>query len=523
MKLQTCVFFSCIVASYLMASDTVGIDVESLLDDDELQLNLDKYVLKILHKDKKIESWNKHSLLKRFIATSPKEIKQDVIDGKAYKNNVSLSANNKDGNTDSKKNDAPIEEPKPLKLRQSQIAYFDYQGATPCYDVDVKRLFLDALNYPGNPSALNRRGKFLYKVYDHAREIFAGILNAKKDEIIFTSGATESNNIAILGYVRGLPKDSHIITTTIEHASVLNTFKALKEEGYDVTFLKVDKDGLVDIESFKKSISPKTKFVSIMYANNEIGTVQNIKELAEICKEKEIVFHTDASQAFGKFPINVKDLNIDMLSASSQKVYSIPGCGLLYVSDTVKSKLKPIMYGGEQQDGIRPGTIPIALIIAFAKAAEITYKNIASTNERLEKIQTKINNAMLALNSELDKVDGKDVIELNGSSSNRILGNLNYSIRGVDAEDLMKYMDREFAFSFGSACESQKNSSHVITAIDKELEKSPTNIRIGFGRFTVEKNVDKFINRLVQTVRYLRKTFPDRGQRSCKVKENLEI
>ena len=523
MRLKTGAFCGCILASYLMASGTVGIDVESLLDDNELQLDLDKYVLKILHKDKETEAGKHNSFLKRFISTSPNVIKQEVAAAEAGKSKVPLATNAKDDFVSAKKNTPPVEEPKPLKVKQSQIAYFDYQGSTPCYDVDVKRLFLDALNYPGNPSSSSRRGRFLHKVYDHAREIFAGLLNVKKEEIIFTSGATESNNIAILGYVRSLPKDAHIITTAIEHASVLNTFKALKGEGYDVTFLKVDKNGLVDIESFKKSISPKTKFVSIMYANNEIGTVQNIKELAAICKEKDIVFHTDASQAFGKLPINVKELNIDMLSASSQKVYSVPGCGLLYVSEAVKSKLKPIMYGGDQQDGIRPGTIPVALIIAFAKAAEITYRNISSTNEKLEKIQTKINNAMLALNSELDKVDGNDVVELNGSSSSRILGNLNYSIRGVDAEDLMKYMDGEFAFSFGSACESQKDSSHVIVAIDKELEKSPTNIRIGFGRFTAEKNVDKFLNRLVQTVRYLRKNFPDRGQRACKVKENLEI
>lgn len=522
MKLKTGVFLGCILASNLFASGTVGIDVESLLDDNELQLNLDKYVLKILHKDKQDNANGNDSFLRRFINTSPQLIKNDV-EKKEVKNTEPLVISKDIEGDKSKKDDRPIEEPKTEKVKQVNIAYFDYQGSTPCYDVDVKRLFLDSLNYPGNPSASNRRGKFLYKVYDHARDVFANILNSKKEEIIFTSGATESNNVAILGYVRSLPKDSHIITTSIEHASVLNTFKALKEDGYDVTILNVDKDGLVDIEVFKKSISPKTKFVSIMYVNNEIGTIQNIKSLGEICKEKGIVFHTDASQAFGKIHIDVKDLNVDMLSASAQKVYGIPGCGLLYVSESVKSKLKPIMYGGSQQDGIRPGTIPVGLIISFAKASEITYKNINNTNEKLGKIQTKINNAMLALNSELEKVDGKDIIELNGSSKSRILGNLNYSIRGVDAADLVKYMDDEFTFSFGSACESQKDSSHVIVSIDKDLEKSPTNIRIGFGRFTSEKSVEKFIKRLTHTVRYLRKTFPDKGQRACKVQENIEI
>jgi len=243
MRLKTGAFCGCILASYLMASDTVGIDVESLLDDNELQLNLDKYILKILHKDKETEAGRHNSFLKRFISTSPKAIKHEVAAAEAGKSKVPLATNAKDDSVNSKKNTAPVEEPKPFKVKQSQIAYFDYQGSTPCYDVDVKRLFLDALNYPGNPSSLSRRGRFLNKVYDHAREIFAGLLNVKKEEIIFTSGATESNNIAILGYVRSLPKDAHIITTAIEHASVLNTFKALKGEGYDVTFLKVDKNG----------------------------------------------------------------------------------------------------------------------------------------------------------------------------------------------------------------------------------------------------------------------------------------
>ena len=168
-------------------------------------------------------------------------------------------------------------------------------------------------------------------------------------------------------------------------------------------------------------------------------------------------------------------------------------------------------------------TIPVALIIAFAKASEITYKNLAATNARLEKLQTKINNAMISLNNELGDIDGKHLIELNGSSVNRILGNLNYSIRGVDPEDLLKYLDDELAVYFGSACESGNRSSHVIVAIDKDLEKSPTNLRIGFGRFTSKKSVEKFIDRLTHAIKYLRTKYPDKGQRSCEVSDKVSI
>lgn len=519
MKIKTVLFLTCAFGfNNLISNNDFMVNVESILENNELQLDLDKYILKILHKDANKQGFG-YSSLKSFIATDPIKVNDNKIGMKPSTPIVTSSIDN----SDKSKKLQNVTEPVISRVNQSDIIYLDYQGSTPCYDVDVRRLFLDTLRYPGNPSAVNRRGKFLHKAYNHARKVFANLINSSEDEIIFTSGATESNNIAILGYVRSLPNDSHIITTSIEHASVLNTFKALKDDGYDVTILKVNKDGIVDIDSFTKSISPKTKFVSIMYVNNEIGTIQNIKEIGAICREKGIVFHTDASQAFGKLNIDVKDLNVDMLSASGQKVYAIPGIGLLYVSNKLKSQLKPIMYGGEQQYGIRPGTIPVALIIAFAKASEITYKNLASTNDKMEKLRTKINNAMISLSNELDNVDGKPVVELNGSSTDRILGNLNYSIRGVDPDDLLKYLDDEFAVSFGSACESGKGSSHVIVAIDKDLEKSPTNLRIGFGRFTSKKNVEKFVGRLTHAIRYLRKTYPDKGQRSCVVSDKISI
>lgn len=421
-------------------------------------------------------------------------------------------------NQDLKKENFELEIP---KIDQKKIIYLDYNASTPFFQKDVLKLFIDALRYCGNPHANHERGIFLNKVVEHSKKVLAKIINATESEIFITSGATESNNLAIFGYVRSLPKNSHIITSQIEHKSVLEVFRQLKNEGYDITILPVNEKGFVEIKKLIDAIKPNTKFISIQYVNNEIGTIQNIKEIGKICKERNIKFHTDATQAFAKINIDVKNENIDMLTASSHKIHGISGVGLLYISKSIQNQIKPIFYGGDQQNGIRPGTIPVPLLVAFAKSAEIYNASKEINNKKINDIGKEFHEEMLKINSKLEKIDGLDVIELNGDLQNRIPGNFNYTIRGVDSADLKKYM-KTFAFSNGSACQSSEHFSYVIESIDKNYDKSPTNIRISFGIRTKRAQLNKFINQLTKTLIYLRTKYPDRGKRTCKM-ENIEI
>lgn len=421
------------------------------------------------------------------------------------------------------KKDKKYKEPIYKQLPQKKLIYLDYNSSNPCANREVIKFFLDLLKYPGNVNSSHKRGIFLSKVFDYSKKIFSEILNCDKNEIFFTSGATESNNLAVLGYVRSLPKNSEIITIQTEHSSIIEPFKQLQKEGYKCIFAPVNKYGELEISTLAKLISNQTKFISIAIVNNEIGTIQNIKQISELCKKHNIVLHTDASQAFGKISLNVKDLGIDMLTASSHKSNSIPGAGILYIKQNIQKKIIPLFFGGNQQNYIRPGSIYIPLIATFAKSTELLYKNLESNNKKLRKLTSEIHNEILRINESIEKINNKPVIELNGNINNIIPGTLNYTIRGIDKEDLQKYLGN-FIFSFGSACHSSEDFSYVINAIDKDNDKSPTNIRISFCQNTKESQLKAFVNQLKKTINFLRNNFPEKGKKNCKITEvNLDL
>lgn len=421
------------------------------------------------------------------------------------------------------KKDKKYKEPLYKQLPQKKLIYLDYNSSTLFSDREVIKFFLDLLKYPGNPSSSHKRGIFLNKVLCYSKKIFSKILNCENNEIFFTSGATESNNIAILGYVRSLPKNSEIITISTEHASVIEPFKELQKEGYKCIFAPVNKYGELEMQTLKALISKQTKFISISIVNNEIGTIQNIKKISELCKKHNIILHTDATQAFCKMNLNVKDLNVDMLTAASHKSHSIPGTGLLYIAQNIQKKIHPLFFGGKQQNSIRPGSIYIPLIATFAKSSEILYKNLNENITKLKELTNYAHKEILKINDFVEPIHTLPVIELNSNINSTIPGTLNYNIRGVDKEDLQKYLGN-FIFSFGSACNSSEDFSYVINAIDKNTDKSPVNIRISFDQNIKESQLKSFIKQLKKTIIFLRNNFPEKGKKNCKINEvNLDL
>lgn len=421
------------------------------------------------------------------------------------------------------KKDKKYKEPLYKQLPQKNLIYLDYNSSTPFSNHEIIKFFLDLLKYPGNPSSSHKRGTFLNKVLDYSKKIFSKILNCNDNEIFFTSGATESNNIAILGYARSLPKNSEIITIQTEHSSVIEPFKELQKEGYKCIFAPVNKYGELEIQALTPLISKQTKFISISMVNNEIGTIQNIKKISELCKKYNIILHTDATQAFGKMNIDVKDLGIDMMTATSHKSHSVPGVGLLYITKNIQKKIRPLFFGGNQQNNIRPGSIYIPLIATFAKSSELLYKNLDENVNKLKELTDYTNKEILKINDFVETIHTLPVIELNSNINSTIPGTLSYNIRGVDKEDLQKYLGN-FIFSFGSACHSSENFSYVINAIDKNTDKAPTNIRISFYQDTKKSQLKSFIKQLKKTIIFLRNNFPEKGKKNCKITEvNLDL
>lgn len=411
-------------------------------------------------------------------------------------------------------------------------SYFDYQASAPC-DPAISLALEEFFKIYGNPHANHVNGRLLNKFIKKSRIKIAKSIGAKARNIYFTSGATESNNIAIKSIVKALPKDSHLITTTIEHKSVLEVFKDLEKDGYSVTYLTPDKDGIISPQVLEKAITPKTKFVSIMMVNNEIGTLQDIKALGSICFKHNVIFHTDCAQAFGKIKIDVKALRIDLMSISGHKIYAPKGIGALYMN--VKylkrkglTKILPIVHGGGQQNGIRPGTMPTELIYAMGLATELAEKNLNIDHEKSKEIQMKIHNILMDYNEKCKAEflknggsleDFEPIFVLNGpalGSKQRVVYNLNYSIRGVDSADVISELElRGFIIAAGSACNADKSYSHVIEAIDPDMINPPAAVRISFGRFSDIKEAEIFAETLIRAVEYLRQHFPNKGVRAC--------
>lgn len=377
------------------------------------------------------------------------------------------------------------------------MIYLDNAATTPL-DPQVLETMLPYLQDKYfNPSANFYAGaRSVRDDLEKARESICQLIGAKDEEIIFTSSGTESCNLAILGYCRKnrTDKKNHVITTKIEHHAVLRAFEKLEKEGFEVTYLDCDEFGNIDPNTLHKAIKPESFFCSIIYANNEIGTIQNIPELAKICHRNDIVFHTDACQA-GSLDLNVKDIKVNMLSLNGSKIYGPKGSAILYKHREIE--LEPLMYGGSQEYGLRPGTENIANIIGFAKALELIQKDRDISNSNISKLRD------YTISKLLEKIPNS---KLNGHPTQRLPGNINLLIEGVQTESLLLKLDElGICCASGSACTASKSGlSHVIMAIGIEDKPSTGILRISIGKQNTKTELDLLIENLPQIVEEIR-------------------
>jgi cysteine desulfurase len=346
----------------------------------------------------------------------------------------------------------------------------------------------------GNPSSLHSFGKEAREEVEEARKKIAKAINAEPGEIIFTSGGTESDNLAIKGLAQANTEKKHIITSKLEHPAVLEPCRELEKQGYKVDYISVDKDGIINLEELGRKITQETLLVSIMHVNNEIGTIQPIEEIGKICCEKEVYFHTDAVQSLGKLEIDVKKENISLLSASGHKINGPKGVGFLYVRKGIR--LKPLNNGGGHERGIRSGTENVPGIVGFGRAIELAEKRIKNSG-KVKKLGDK-------LISELLKINGT---RLNGSRDKRIFSNVNISFEQVEGEALLLMLDMNgIACSTGSACSSHSlKASHVLTAMGLEDLEAHGSLRLTLGWENTEKEIDYVIKKIKENVNKLRK------------------
>jgi len=353
-------------------------------------------------------------------------------------------------------------------------------------------------NY-GNASSLHKKGLEAKNALEKARKIIAKKINSSPKEIIFTSSGTESNNLALKGValyelLNGFKK-THIITTKIEHKSILNVCEFLKKLGFKVTYLRVDKEGFVDLEQLKRSISKKTLLVSIIHANNEIGTIQDLYTISKICKKHNVLLHSDAVQSFCKVEIDVKKINIDMLSFSAHKIHGPKGVGALYIKKG--TKLLPLFHGGNQEFSLRSSTENIPGIVGFAKAVQIYKKQDINKMKKLRDF----------LIQELTKIKG---VYLNGPRKNRLCNNANFCFKGIEAEALLLLLDHHnIHVSSASACSSHSlNPSHVLLAIGLSPQDANSSLRFSLSKYTTKQEIKHTIKIVKESLSKLRKISP---------------
>jgi len=379
--------------------------------------------------------------------------------------------------------------------------YMDYQATTPV-DPRVAEEMTKVLTHDfGNPhSRSHAYGWIAEDIVETNRQKVADVINANEKEIFFTSGATESNNIAIKGvynFYKNTGKN-HIITLTTEHKCVINSCRDLEQEGAEVTFLHVQKNGIVDLKELENAIKDNTVLVSIMAVNNEIGVIQPLKEIGALCRKKGVFFHTDAAQAFGKIALDVNELNIDLMSISAHKIYGPKGIGALFVRRKPRVRIKSIISGGGQERGIRSGTLAPFLVAGFGKAAEICKNEMEKDYAHIKKLSDKLQNALAKIPQ----------IYLNGDKTERIPGNLNLSFAGIEGESMIMAI-KDLAVSSGSACTSASlEPSYVLHGIGVGDDLAHTSIRFGIGRFTTEEEIDYAIDLITKKVGKLRELSP---------------
>jgi len=349
----------------------------------------------------------------------------------------------------------------------------------------------------GNPASRSHSfGWEASKAVDVARQQVASLIGATPDEIIFTSGATESDNLAIKGVAEShRDGGGHIITVVTEHKAVLDSCKHLEHCGFEVTYLPVQRDGLLDLDAFRRALRPDTILVTIMAANNETGVLQPIAEIGSICREREIAFHTDAAQAVGKVPLNVSEQHIDLLSLSGHKIYGPKGVGALYVRKNPALQVAPQIHGGGHENGFRSGTLNAPGIVGLGKACVLAQNELQEESCRIAGLRNRLRDRIM---TELEGVS------VNGSTEHRVPGNLNISFAGIKGEDLLTALD-DIAVSSGAACTSDHiEPSYVLKALGLSDDLAQASIRFGLGRFTTEPEVDYAAGRVIETVRQLR-------------------
>lgn len=382
----------------------------------------------------------------------------------------------------------------------SREVYMDNAATTP-----IKKEVIDVMipcleSEFGNPSSIYKVGRNSKKLLEESREAVAKAIGASAKELYFTSGGSESDNWAIKGIAEAnKDKGNHIITTKMEHHAVLHTCEYLEKKGFEVTYLDVDEFGLVKLDELKKAIKPETILISIIFANNEVGTIQPIKEIGEIAKANNIIFHTDAVQAVGNVEIDVEALNIDLLSMSAHKIYGPKGIGALYIKKGVK--IIPLIHGGAQEKRRRAGTENIPSIVGFAKAIEIATSNIEEHNKKLIKLRDKL------INDIREKID---YVKLNGHPEKRLPGNVNYSFEFIEGESLLLSLDMlGISASSGSACTSGSlDPSHVLLCMGLPHEIAHGSLRLSLGEFNTEEEIDYVVENLVTIVDRLRQMSP---------------
>ena len=381
-----------------------------------------------------------------------------------------------------------------------KIRYFDYAATTAVDDQVLKEMLpYFSIKY-GNPSSLYSIGRKSKKAIEEARKRVSSAINAKPKEIVFTGCGSESDNIALKGIAyANKNKGNHIITTKIEHSAILNSCKLLEKEGFNVTYLDVDENGLISLEELKSKITNKTILISVMFANNEIGTIQPIEEIGKIAREKNIIFHTDGVQAIGNINIDVQRMNIDLLSISAHKFYGPKGVGALYIREGINcSRLQD---GGHQEKNMRAGTENVSGIVGLGKAIQIATEDLNKNNYRIK-----------ILRDYYEMLIRKNIphIKFNGHRSKRLPGNSNISFEFIDGETLLLKLDEKgICVSTGSACSSgNQNPSHVLLAIGLEETKAKGSLRVTLGKENTKEDVDFLVQALIEIVNELRNVSP---------------
>ena len=378
------------------------------------------------------------------------------------------------------------------------MIYLDNAASTPVHEKVIEEMLPYFREQYGNPSSIHKHGRLANAAIQNARKRIASLINADSNEILITSGGTESNNTAIQG-IASQKKGKHIITSSIEHDAILEPCKGLEKQGYRISFLPVDKYGSINPEDLRREISSDTCLITIMYANNEVGTIQSIKKMSSIAKERNIAFHTDAVQAVGKIPVDVKELGVDLLSISSHKINGPKGVGALYIKKG--TKISPLILGGGQESGLRSGTENVASIVGFGMACELSKSNMDANTSHLKKLTTKLTSRVL---HEIPATT------INGNPDMKTPNNAHFTFLGVNGEDLIIKLDEnKISASTGSACSVKiQKASHVLKAMGFSHEQVTGSLRLTVGIANTEQEIDETVDTLKKVVQELRAVSP---------------